>query len=60
MRSNFDDGVLMAAEKFELYKRPSVDTITRKRMRRKITHAIWEQIKTGYTAGIAYAKSLAK
>jgi hypothetical protein len=33
-------------------KRPSVDTITRKRMRRKITYEIWEQIKTGYAAGL--------
>lgn len=42
----------MAAEGFELYKRPSVDTITRERMRRKITNETWEQIKTGYAAGV--------
>ena len=42
----------MAAERLELYKRPSVDTITRKRMRRKITNETWEQIKTGYAAGV--------
>src|SRR5215475_5711925 len=46
----------MAAEGFELYKRPSVDTITRQRMRRKITNEIWEQIKTGYAAGVNLRK----
>jgi hypothetical protein len=42
----------MAAERFELYQRPSVTTINPKRMRRKITNETWEQIKTGYAAGI--------
>ena len=42
----------MAAEGFELYTRPGVITVTLKRMRRKITNETWEQIKTGYAAGI--------
>ena len=49
---DFDDCVVNAAERFELYKRPGVTTINPKRMRRKITNETWEQIKTGYTAGV--------
>lgn len=40
------------SERFELYKVPSVNTITVNRVRRKITNETWEQIKTGYAAGI--------
>ena len=47
----FDDCVLMTSERFELYKRPCVN-ILNPSMRRKITHVTWEQIKTGYAAGI--------
>jgi len=40
------------SDRFELYKRPGVTTINPKRMRRKITNETWEQIKTGYAAGV--------
>ena len=38
------------AERFELYRRPNVITIIC--MRRKIRNETWEQIKTGYAAGV--------
>jgi hypothetical protein len=44
--------MLATTETFELYKQSSVDTVTRKDMRRKITNETWEQIKTAYAAGI--------
>jgi hypothetical protein len=50
-RLNFGNKVA-AAERFELYERPSVDRITRKRMRRKITNETWEQIKVAYVSKI--------
>ena len=42
----------MATNKFELEQRPGVITVTIKGMRRKITNETWEQIKTGYAAGV--------
>jgi hypothetical protein len=43
---------LVTTERFGLYERRNADKLCQKGMRRKITNETWEQIKTGYAAGV--------